>query len=184
MTNQTATIINPWHALSIGENSPSTVRCVIEIPNGSQAKYELDKETGMLFLDRVIRGPMHYEANYGFVPRTLCDDNDPLDIVVLSSVDIVPMCSLNARVIGAMKMLDEGEGDDKIIAVACGDADFENVKDLTDLPATKIAGIKSFFENYKVLEGKKVEITDVVGREAAKTLIEDSIKMYNDKFNK
>jgi inorganic pyrophosphatase len=179
MTNTTLTAINPWHALPVGKNAPETVRCVIEIPNGCKAKYELDKESGMLFLDRVIRGPMSYEANYGFVPQTLCDDGDPLDIVVLSSVDIVPMCSLNARVIGAMKMIDGGEGDDKLIAVPEGDAAYEHVRDLADLPASKIAGIKSFFENYKVLEGKHVEITGVVDAEQAQKIVEDSIKMYD-----
>ena len=112
---------NPWHDLEIGENAPEVVTSVIEIPNGSSSKYELHKESGMLMLDRVMSSAVRYPANYGFIPKTYCDDKDPLDILVLSEVDIQPLCIVEAKVIGVMTMIDGGELDDKIIAVAAGD---------------------------------------------------------------
>ena len=104
---------NPWHKVKIGDNAPAIVNGIIEIPKNTRAKYELDKESGMLMLDRVLFSSMYYPANYGFIPRTYCDDNDPLDILVLSQITIVPMCIVSAKVIGVMRMMDDGEMDEK-----------------------------------------------------------------------
>ena len=109
---------NPWHKVEIGAKAPHIVNGIIEIPKNTRAKYELDKESGLLLMDRVIFSSMYYPANYGFIPQTYCDDNDPLDILVLSQINIVPMCIVSSKVIGVMHMLDDGEKDDKIIAVA------------------------------------------------------------------
>src|SRR5947209_1814491 len=112
---------NPWHDVQIGDGTPDIVRAIIEIPRGSRAKYELDKESGLLKLDRVLYSSVHYPANYGFIPRTLGDDHDPLDILVLSQIEIQPLCIVLAKVIGVMRMVDSGEGDDKVLAVAADD---------------------------------------------------------------
>ena len=112
---------NPWHHVSAGNNLPDFVNGIIEIPKGTRAKYELDKDSGLLKLDRVLYSSVYYPANYGFIPQTYCEDHDPLDILILSQIDIVPLCIVPAKVIGVMRMLDNGEADDKIIAVAAGD---------------------------------------------------------------
>ena len=124
---------NPWHMVSPGENIPQTVNGIIEIPKGSRGKYELDKESGMLKLDRVLYSSVYYPANYGFIPKTYCDDNDPLDILIISQIDVVPMCLVEAKVIGVMRMLDNGEADDKIIAVAANDMSVNYINDISEL---------------------------------------------------
>ena len=123
-------------------------KIIIEIPKNVRAKYELDKESGMLILDRVLFASINYPANYGFIPRTYCDD-DPLDILVISQIDIVPMCLVGANVIGVMRMIDGDEMDDKIIAVATNDMSFNHVKDISDLPAHWLIELRSFFQDYK-----------------------------------
>lgn len=173
---------NAWHELSAGENAPEVVTGIIEIPNGSKAKYELDKETGLIMLDRVLRSPMRYPANYGFIPQTYCDDKDPLDVLVICSEDLLPMTKVDARVIGVIKMIDGGEGDDKIIAVANDDARYEGVNDISDLPEIVVGEMRVFFEDYKKLAKKSVEITDVLGREDALKVVEESIQLYKDNF--
>jgi inorganic pyrophosphatase len=173
---------NPWHNLSCGENAPEVVTSVIEIPANSSAKYELHKESGMLVLDRTMSSAMHYPANYGFIPQTYCDDKDPLDILVVSEVDIQPLCITDARVVGLMRMVDGGEMDDKIIAVADGDRSLAHVKEMSDLSPQVLARIKNFFETYKLLEKKKVTVEDFEDRAAAMKVIEESIQMYKDNF--
>lgn len=173
---------DPWHDVSIGPQAPSVVRSVIEIPAGSRAKYEIDKETGLLILDRVLYSAMHYPANYGFIPQTLCDDKDPLDILILSQIKIEPMCLVNARVIGVMHMEDGGENDDKIIAVAEGDMSVDHVKEITDLPQHMLNEIENFFEYYKKLEHKEVNVHAFKNRETAIGVIEKSIQLYKDTF--
>ena len=152
---------HPWHQVSYGEQAPDIVTGIIEIPKNTRAKYELDKDSGMLKMDRVLYSAMHYPANYGFIPQTYCDDKDPLDIVVLSQASIVPMCIVDARVIGVMQMLDNGEKDDKIIAVAENDMSVNHIRDIDELPKHFFRELKNFFEDYKKLENKTVEVERV-----------------------
>jgi len=173
---------NPWHKVSIGPNAPSSVNGIIEIPKNTRAKYELDKESGLLLMDRVIFSSMYYPANYGFIPQTFCDDNDPLDILVLSQINIVPMCIVKSKVIGVMHMLDDGERDDKIIAVAENDMSVNYIKDISELPAHFFKELKNFFEDYKKLEEKTVEIEEFQSRKMAEEIVEQSIIDYKKKF--
>jgi inorganic pyrophosphatase len=176
------THFNPWHDVERGNNAPQTVNGIIEIPKGSKAKYELDKESGLLKLDRVLFSAVHYPAAYGFIPKTYCDDNDPLDILVLCSVDIVPMCLVEAKVIGVMQMIDGDEEDDKIIAVAAHDISVNHFNDISDLPPHTLNEMQRFFEDYKALEHKHVTVERFMGREDAYRIIDDSIKLYNETF--
>lgn len=176
--------MNPWHDVSFGEESPAIVQCIIEIPSGSKAKYELDKESGLLRLDRVLFSSVHYPANYGFIPRTYCDDKDPLDVLVISQVEVVPFCIVNAKVIGVMRMLDGGESDDKIIAVAADDISVNHYNDITDLPPHTILEVQRFFEDYKILENKEVVVEGFLGREDAFRIVKESIELYKTTFKK
>lgn len=173
---------NPWHDISFGEDAPNVLQSVIEIPAGSKGKFELEKESGMLMLDRVLYSSMRYPTNYGFVPRTLCDDKDPIDILVYSQVEIPGMCLVNARVIGVMHMVDGGEGDDKLIAVADDDPQFKHVNDIEDMPEHLLAELKAFFAEYKNLEGKEVSVGEIKNRAAAIEIINDSIEMYKANY--
>lgn len=175
---------HPWHEVSPGENPPYKVNAIIEIPKGSRAKYEIDKESGLIKLDRVIYASMYYPLNYGFIPQTLGDDHDPLDIVVLTQVTVVPRCLISAKVIGVMQMIDHGEADDKIIAVAETDQSVSGINDVGDLPEHLVAELKHFFENYKTLENKRVVVDEFRHREKAFEIIERSLKMYKDNFPK
>ena len=177
------THFNPWHDVSRGDETPSIVQSIIEIPKGSKAKYELDKESGLLKLDRVLFSAVHYPAAYGFIPQTYCDDKDPLDILVLSSVDIVPMCLVEAKVIGVMQMVDQDEEDDKIIAVAAHDISVNHYNDISDLPPHTPLEMQRFFEDYKALEhNKHVTVERFMGKEDAYRIINDSIKLYQETF--
>ena len=173
-------MFNPWHDVSIGKNAPETVTGIIEIPRNCRAKYELDKDSGLLILDRVLYSSINYPSNYGFIPQTYCDDGDPLDILVLSQIDIVPMCLVEARPIGVMRMLDEGESDDKIMAVAVNDMSVGHMQDVSELPAHSILELRSFFEDYKKLENKEVIVEDFQGHEIAREVIEKSIVDYKN----
>ena len=175
---------HPWHEVSIGENPPELVNGIIEIPKGSRAKYEIDKESGLIKLDRVIYASMYYPLNYGFIPQTLGEDMDPLDIVVLTQVEVVPRCLIPCKVIGVMQMIDRGEADDKIIAVAMQDASVSHISDVSELPEFFKVELKHFFENYKALENKVVVVDEFLGKEKAKEIINQSIKFYKEKFRK
>jgi len=177
-------MMNPWHEVNVGENAPEIVTGIIEIPKNTRAKYELDKESGMLKLDRVLYSAMYYPANYGFIPQTYCDDNDPLDIVILSQIDIQPMCLVNAKVIGVMRMLDGGEMDDKIIAVADNDMSVNHINSIDELPRHFFRELKNFFEDYKKLEHKEVVVEDFQNKETAIEIVKQSIIDYNNKFRK
>jgi inorganic pyrophosphatase len=175
---------NPWHNVSPGNNLPEIVNGIIEIPKGTRAKYELDKESGLLRLDRVLYSSVYYPANYGFIPQSYCDDNDPLDILILSQIDIVPMCIVPAKVIGVMRMLDNGEADDKIIAVAVGDPSVSHINDISELPQHFISELRNFFEDYKKLENKTVVVEEFFDKNTALEILQESFEMYNDRFNK
>lgn len=175
---------NPWHDVSMGDNSPEVVNGIVEIPKGSRAKYELDKDSGMLILDRVLYSSVYYPSNYGFIPQTYCDDNDPLDILIISQIEVVPMCIVKAKVIGVMRMLDNGEADDKIIAVAANDMSVNYINDISELPPHSIKETRSFFEDYKKLENKEVVIEDFLDHNAAYEIINQSVVDYKNKFGK
>lgn len=178
------TYFNPWHHVAPGDSLPEIVNGIIEIPKGTRAKYELDKESGLLKLDRVLYSSVYYPANYGFIPQSYCDDKDPLDILILSQIDVVPMCVVPAKVIGVMRMLDNGEADDKIIAVAAGDPSVSHINDISELPAHFISEMRSFFEDYKKLEQKTVVVEEFLDKHTAITILNDSFKMYKDTFTK
>jgi inorganic pyrophosphatase len=175
--------LHPWHGATYGDQQPQIVNGLIEIPQGSRTKYEIDKETGLLRLDRVIHSSFHYPINYGFIPRTLGDDGDPLDILVLCSQSIQPLCLVRATVIGNMQMLDTGIVDDKVIAVATNDPSVNHYREVSDLPRHFISELKNFFEQYKVLENKEVHIDEFQPKEKAYSIISDAIELYNRKFN-
>ncbi len=174
---------NPWHQVPIGKNCPDVVQAIIEIPKGSNAKYELDKETGMLRLDRVLFSAVYYPANYGFIPQTYGDDNDPLDILVLSEIDVQPLCIVDAKVIGVMRMIDNKQGDDKIIAVAEKDMSVNYINSISELPQHFVLQLRNFFENYKKLEKKTVKVEDFQDARTAKKIIQKAIKDYKIKFS-
>lgn len=169
---------NPWHKVNIGVRTPDIVNGIIEIPKNTRAKYELDKESGLLLMDRVIYSSMYYPANYGFIPKTYCDDNDPLDILILSQISVVPMCIVSAKVIGVMRMIDNVELDDKIIAVAENDMSVSHIDDISELPEHFFKELKNFFEDYKKLENKKVKIEEFQDAKTAKQIIKQSMLDY------
>jgi inorganic pyrophosphatase len=175
---------HPWHEVSTGTDVPHHVNALIEIPKGSRAKYEIDKDSGLIKLDRVIFASMYYPLNYGFIPQTLGEDGDPLVIVVLTQVSVVPLCLIPSQVIGVMQMVDRGEVDDKIIAVADQDASVSHIKSVEELPDYFRLELKHFFENYKTLENKKVVVDEFQSREKAYKIILESIDRYNKKFRK
>lgn len=178
------TVYHPWHGAHYGEKAPEIVNAIIEIAQGSRAKYEVDKPTGLLRLDRVIYSSFHYPINYGFIPQTLGQDGDPLDILVICSQSIQPLCLVEANVIGNMQMIDTGTQDDKIIAVAAKDPSVNHIKTMDELPRHFIAELRNYFEQYKVLENKKVEIDNFQDKLTAIRIINDAIKLYADTFNK
>lgn len=173
---------NPWHNVSPGENAPQVVTGIIEIPKGSRAKYELDKESGLLKLDRVLYSSVYYPANYGFIPQSYCDDHDPLDILILSQIDCVPLCIMDAKVIGVMQMIDSGEADDKIIAVAAHDMSVNHINDISELPPHFIHEMRHFFEEYKKLENKTVKVAEFQNKEVAERIIMESFELYKKTF--
>ena len=173
---------NPWHDVELGSEAPDIVQAIIEIPKGSKAKYELDKASGMLRLDRVLYSSVHYPANYGFMPRTLGDDHDPLDILVLSQVDLVPLCIVRAKIIGVMRMLDNGEGDDKLIAVAADDVSVAHITGIADLPEHLGSEIIQFFREYTRLENKTVVVDELQNEIVAKEILRKAIDHYNTAY--
>lgn len=177
-------VLHPWHGAHYGENAPQVVNGLIEIPQGSRTKYEIDKKTGLLKLDRIIYSSFHYPINYGFIPQTLGLDGDPLDILVMCSESIQPLCLVEARVIGNMQMIDTGVADDKIIAVAAKDPQVNYISSVDELPKHFIAVLRNYFEQYKVLENKVVEIDEFQNAEAAYKIIDDAIALYKTSYSK
>jgi inorganic pyrophosphatase len=178
----TINVLHPWHGAHYGKGAPAIVTGLIEIPQGSRAKYEIDKETGLLKLDRVIYSSFHYPINYGFIPQTFGQDGDPLDICILSSQSIQPLCLVEATVIGNMQMIDSGEADDKIIAVATKDPSVNYISDINELPRHFFNELRNYFEQYKVLENKQVEIREFQDKVTAYTVINEAIELYKQKF--
>lgn len=177
-------VLHPWHGAHYGKKAPQIVNGLIEISQGSRAKYEIDKTTGLLKLDRVIYSSFHYPVNYGFIPQTLGEDGDPLDILVMCGESIQPLCLVQATVIGNMQMIDNGEKDDKIIAVATNDPTVNHFTSVEDLPKHFIAVLKNYFENYKVLENKEVIIDEFQDKDAAYKIINQAIDKYTETFPK
>jgi inorganic pyrophosphatase len=173
---------HPWHDIEIGKKAPEIINAVIEIPKDSKIKYELDKETGMLKLDRFLYSAVHYPGDYGFVPRTLWDDNDPLDVIILTGRPVQPMTLVKIRVIGVLRMIDGDEKDDKILAVYDSDPRFSEWKCINDIPKHTITELKYFFETYKELQGKECKILEILDRDAAMKDVETGIKLYEEKF--
>ena len=159
--------MNPWHDFSEDRIKIDNFISVIEIPRGSKNKYELDKESGMLRLDRILYTSTHYPANYGFIPRTLSEDGDPLDVLVLCQDSIEPLSILECYPIGMITMIDENEEDEKIIAIPINDPFLNNYTDITELPQHQFQEIKHFFEIYKYLENKETRVDKICGREEA-----------------
>jgi inorganic pyrophosphatase len=173
---------NAWHDIDPGKNAPQLVNAIIEIPKGSKGKFEIDKLSGLIKLDRVLYSSVQYPANYGFIPQTYCGDNDPLDILVFSSVELPHLCLLEAKVIGVMRMVDQGQTDDKIIAVAQNDIGFNYINNINELPPHTTAEMKRFFEDYKQLENKIVEVKEFYPKEKALEIIEEAIALYKITF--
>ncbi|KAL0448295.1 UNVERIFIED_CONTAM: Soluble inorganic pyrophosphatase 4 [Sesamum latifolium] len=191
---------HPWHDLEIGKLSssyglcrsmflilsdvyagpgaPSIFNCVVEIGKGSKVKYELDKTSGLIKVDRVLYSSVVYPHNYGFIPRTICEDSDPMDVLILMQEPVLPGTYLRARAIGLMPMIDQGEKDDKIIAVCADDPEFRHYKDIQDLPPHRLAEIRRFFEDYKKNENKSVAVEDFLPAEAATDAIKHSMDLY------
>jgi inorganic pyrophosphatase len=176
--------LNIWHDINPERISRSSYAAVIEISKGSKMKYELDKETGLLRLDRVLYTSTHYPANYGFIPRTYAKDNDPLDVLVLCSEQIQPMSIVECYPIGVISMLDNGAPDDKIISIPFNDPTYNTYKDISQLPAHVFDEMKHFFSVYKTLEEKETAIDEVKGVLDAVSIIEESIVAYKEKFAK
>ena len=170
---------HPWHDVPLPDDLAAWFPAYIEIPAGSKVKYELDKPTGLLKVDRVLYSAVHYPANYGFVPRTYCPDGDPLDVLVLCQETVVPLTLIHARTIGLITMSDQGEFDHKIIAVATEDPEFTSFREATDMPAHRLVMLRRFFQDYTQLEGKVVEVDEIQPAAAAFPIIEDALHRYS-----
>lgn len=176
------TVSHPWHGVPCGNNAPRIVNAIIEIPQGSRMKYEIDKDSGLLKLDRVIYSSFYYPCNYGFIPQTYGDDKDPLDILVITTQSIQALCLVQAKVIGVMQMIDSGDADDKIIAVAANDPGVNHYNNIEELPRHFFDELRHFFEEYKKLENKTVTVEEFGDKATALKIIEDAIKFYKENF--
>jgi len=177
--------MHPWHDLP---NNPDTAaegfNALIEIPKGSKIKYELDKPTGLLRVDRILYSSVIYPANYGFIPRSYCEDGDPLDVLVLGNEPVVPLCIMKARAIGVMHMRDQGQADDKIVAVHVNDPAFSSYRDIRELPPHIAIEMRRFFEDYKALEGKSVEVAEMEGAAKAHQVLLEAFALYRKEESK
>ncbi len=172
-------MIHPWHDVSPGEDVPQEYNVIIEIPFGSSVKYELDKTSGLIKLDRVLYSAVYYPANYGFIPQTLAEDDDPLDVLVLCQETVVPLTLIQARTIGIMTMIDAGEKDHKIIAVAVDDPEFNSYREAAEMPSHRLTMLRRFFQDYTQLEGKVVEVDEIQPAKVAFPIIEDALARYS-----
>ena len=174
---------HPWHDVPIGEDAPDELNIVIEVPKGSKVKYELGKDTGLLVVDRILYSSVVYPENYGFIPQTLADDDDPLDVIVLMQEPVQPMSILEVRPIGLLPMVDEGENDENIICVHVEDPQYAAYSHVNEFPEHRLNEIKQFFKEYKNLEEKEVEVGDVSGPEEAIEYIRHAIEQYKKQFS-
>ncbi len=173
-------MIHPWHDVTPGDKLPQEFDCVIEIPFGSSVKYELDKTSGLIRLDRVLYSAVYYPANYGFIPQTYAEDDDPLDVLVLCQETVVPLTIIHARAIGLMTMIDGGKPDHKIIAVATQDPEFSSYHDVGEMPQHRLLMLRRFFQDYKQLEGKAVEVDEILPPAKAYPIIIDALRRYSE----
>ena len=174
--------MNIWHDMDPAQIKPSDFSCVIEISKDSQCKYELDKYTGLLRLDRVLYTSTHYPANYGFIPRTYADDGDPLDVLVLCNRPIQPLTLVRVYPIGVMRMLDDGHVDDKIIAIPFSDPTYNHIRSIDEMPPHIFDEIMHFFSVYKQLENKQTAVKTLFDREEAERIVAECIEAYHEKF--
>ena len=172
---------HPWHDVVPGENLPREFRMVVEIPMGSKVKYELDKETGLLKLDRMLYSAVHYPANYGFIPQSFAEDDDPLDVLVLCQEPVAPLTLVQARAIGVMTMIDDGKNDHKILAVALNDPEYNHYHEASELPPHRLAMLRRFFKDYKQLEGLDVVVEDFQPAEASWPIIDVALLEYSER---
>jgi len=177
-------VIHPWHDVTPGDAIPREFASIIEIPAGSSVKYELDKRSGLIKLDRVLYSAVYYPANYGFIPQTLAEDDDPLDVLVLCRETVVPLTIIHARAIGLMTMIDTGKKDHKIIAVALEDPDFNVYTEVAQMPPHRATMLRRFFQDYKMLEGKAVEVDEIQPAAKAFPIIEDALGRYSQQRRK
>ncbi|MBC7783917.1 MAG: inorganic diphosphatase [Burkholderiales bacterium] len=177
-------MIHPWHDVTPGEHIPQEFQAIIEIPFGSSVKYELDKDSGLIKLDRVLFSAVFYPANYGFIPQTLAEDDDPLDVLVFCQEAVVPLTLMNARTIGIMTMVDGGKKDHKIIAVATEDPEFNSYREAAEMPPHRLMMLRRFFLDYKHLEGKQVEVEEIQPAREAYAVIEDALARYSKQRRK
>ena len=176
--------MNLWHEISPGKNIPEEINVIIEINKGSKNKYEIDKETGLIALDRVAYTAQDFPFDYGFVPQSYWHDNDPLDVIVLTTYPLLPGIIVRARPVAIMNMIDSGEGDDKIIAVPIRDPRWEGVSDLKDINKHTLKEIEHFYSTYKKLQNKEVQVTGFGNKAAAENAINEGLKLYKEKFPK
>ena len=177
-------MIKQWHDIKLGKNIPREVNVLIEISKGSATKYEIDKEHGLMMLDRFLHSAVHYPGDYGFIPQTLGGDGDALDILVYTHGTILPQTIANFRPIGVMRMIDQGERDDKIIGVYVKEPECNEIKDIKDLPQHAIKVCREFFETYKHLENKQTKVISFLTKRVAYKLIREGIKAYEKKFQR
>jgi len=171
---------HPWHDVDVGNDAPDVFNAVIEIPQGGKVKYELDKETGLLRVDRMLYSSVVYPANYGFIPRTYADDGDPLDVLVLAQESVDPLSILRARPIGMMSMIDDDEEDAKIICIHMDDPAFNDYWHIKELPDHRLRELRRFFQDYKALEDKSVRVQDFFGPDRAKNVVIGAVENYQD----
>ncbi len=176
------TVKHPWHGVPPGEGAPRIVNAIVEIPQGSRAKYEIDKDSGLLKLDRVIYSSFYYPTNYGFIPQTYGDDKDPLDILVITTIPVQALCLVQAKVMGVMQMIDSGDADDKIIAVANNDPGVNHYNNIEELPKHFFEELRHFFEEYKKLENKMVVVEEFGDKAKALKIVTDAMDNYTRQF--
>jgi len=181
MTSEKA---HPWHGVDPRFTAPDLVDGIIEIPRGSRAKYEIDKVSGLLRMDRVLYSSVYYPANYGIVPRTLAEDGDPLDIMILSMIDIMPLSVVSTRIIGVMRMLDSGVPDDKLLAVAVSDPSVAAIYQVSEVPGYLLKEVQNFFEEYKKLEGKQTAVEGFLDKTMAVSILAASLENYSQTFGR